>query len=125
MKPRRMLALLAVLLVLTSCGILELSVEQQPTGTAPPASPNSLPATQPALPTATSPTQASDPPSPAATTPAEISDPPAATDQPPVQVTEAAPPPAGPQLVKIYLIAVGDNGVSGDLIGCGDSAVPV
>ncbi len=27
--------------------------------------------------------------------------------------------------VKIYLIAVGDNGVSGQLIGCGDSLVPV
>jgi hypothetical protein len=27
--------------------------------------------------------------------------------------------------VKIYLVAVGDNGVSGKLIGCGDSLVPV
>jgi len=30
-----------------------------------------------------------------------------------------------PQMVKIYLIAVGDNGQSGQLIGCGDSAIPV
>jgi hypothetical protein len=27
--------------------------------------------------------------------------------------------------VNIYLVAVGDNGVSGELIGCGDSLVPV
>jgi Tol biopolymer transport system component len=36
-----------------------------------------------------------------------------------------AVPTAGPQMVQIFLIAVGDNGVSGDLIGCGDSVVPV
>jgi Sporulation and spore germination len=33
--------------------------------------------------------------------------------------------PSGPQFVQIYLIAMEDNGVSGPLIGCGDSAVPV
>jgi len=27
--------------------------------------------------------------------------------------------------IKIYLVAIGDNGVSGKLIGCGDSLVPV
>jgi len=30
-----------------------------------------------------------------------------------------------PQTVLIYLVAVGDNGASGELIGCGDSLVPV
>ena len=30
-----------------------------------------------------------------------------------------------PQVVKVYLVALGDNGVSGRLIGCGDSLVPV
>ena len=30
-----------------------------------------------------------------------------------------------PQTVFIYLVAVGDNGVSGEMIGCGDSLVPV
>ena len=30
-----------------------------------------------------------------------------------------------PQIVKVFLIAVGDNGASGKLIGCGDSLVPV
>ncbi len=27
--------------------------------------------------------------------------------------------------VKIFLVATGDNGVSGKMIGCGDSLVPV
>jgi hypothetical protein len=30
-----------------------------------------------------------------------------------------------PQMVKIYLIAVEDNGISGEKVGCGDSAVAV
>jgi hypothetical protein len=29
-----------------------------------------------------------------------------------------------PQMVKVFLVAVGDNGASGKLIGCGDSLVP-
>ncbi|RPJ00498.1 MAG: hypothetical protein EHM39_04760, partial [Chloroflexi bacterium] len=37
----------------------------------------------------------------------------------------AAEPTAGSQMVNIFLIAVDDNGISGDLVGCGDSAVPV
>ena len=32
---------------------------------------------------------------------------------------------AKPQIVKIFLITLGDNGKSGKLIGCGDSLVPV
>ncbi len=125
MKPRRMLVFLAVLL-LTSCGILELSVEQ-PTTTPLPANPTQIMATSPSpatqLPTATAPAEVSDPPSPSDTSPVEISDP-----LPPADVPTEPPAtdtPAGPQMVKIYLIAVGDNGVSGDLVGCGDSAVPV
>jgi len=31
----------------------------------------------------------------------------------------------GPQMVQMFLVAVGDNGQSGDLVGCGDSLVPV
>ncbi len=124
MKPRRMLAFIAVLL-LTGCGILELSIEQ-PTETAQPANPTSMTVVSPAAaPTATSPAQASDLPSPTDTSQIEVSDPLPPTDLPTGQATTAAPTPAGPQMVKIYLIAVGDNGVSGDLIGCGDSAVSV
>jgi hypothetical protein len=29
-----------------------------------------------------------------------------------------------PQIIKVFLVAVGDNGASGKLIGCGDSLVP-
>jgi hypothetical protein len=39
---------------------------------------------------------------------------------------QAAPSPAAAQTtVQVFLIAVGDNGQSGNLIGCGDSAIPV
>lgn len=37
----------------------------------------------------------------------------------------ADPASLGLDRVKIYLVAIGDNGVSGKLIGCGDSLVPV
>ncbi len=37
----------------------------------------------------------------------------------------ADPASQGLERVKIYLVAIGDNGVSGKLIGCGDSLVPV
>lgn len=32
---------------------------------------------------------------------------------------------AAPQTVKVFLIAIDDNGQSGTLVGCGDSAIPV
>jgi len=50
-----------------------------------------------------------------------ISPKPTNTSMPPTQT----PQPAGADRVKIFLIAVGDNGVSGKQIGCGDSLVPV
>jgi hypothetical protein len=45
----------------------------------------------------------------------------------PPTIIASAPQPTsqGPDHVKIYLIAVSDNGVSGKLIGCSDSLVPV
>ncbi len=67
-----------------------------------------VPATATAAPTLTTP-----PPSP---TPV----PPTATTQPKAASTSTAV-----MAVKIYLVAVGDNGVTGKLVGCGDSAVPV
>lgn len=36
-----------------------------------------------------------------------------------------ATPAAGEQPLRVFLIAVGDNGKSGKMIGCGDSVVPV
>jgi hypothetical protein len=56
---------------------------------------------------------------------------PTATSIPPSPVPPTQVPPTiqptsqGIDRVNIYLIAVGDNGVSGKLIGCSDSLVPV
>ena len=53
---------------------------------------------------------------------------PTSTTVPPPQPGNPSPtvaPTAGPQMVQIFLIAIDDQGVSGDLIGCGDSLVPV
>jgi hypothetical protein len=79
--------------------------------------------------------QASQPASPATTVPvpavtlASVSpslEPPTAPPLPPG--TRAAPPaqthPASLQL-KMFLVAIGDNGQSGKAVGCGDSLVPV
>ena len=47
------------------------------------------------------------------------------------QTLETSPQPSattqisGPLSVKIFLIAVGDNGISGNMVGCGDSVIPV
>jgi hypothetical protein len=64
--------------------------------TSPPASPS------PAAPTATSPVPA----------------PPVATSVPPTDTPSAIN-------VQVFLIALEDNGQSGELVGCGDSAIPV
>jgi len=76
-------------------------------------------------------------PSPAAPTPTVLALP---TSLPATQPSTIAPPantqppPATPaqvtvvpeiQTVKVFLVATGDNGASGKLIGCGDSLVPV
>lgn len=55
--------------------------------------------------------------------------PPPATVPPTALPPPTAPPAASPtpqeMSLQVFLIAVGDNGVSGKMIGCGDSAVPV
>jgi hypothetical protein len=43
----------------------------------------------------------------------------------PVAPTPIPTQPEGLDRINIYLVAVGDNGASGKLIGCGDSLVPV
>jgi len=51
---------------------------------------------------------------------------PSATPLPTLTPTlKATPITSEPQTVNIYLVAMGDNGVSGELIGCGDSLVAV
>lgn len=57
-------------------------------------------------------------------TPTATAPPPTATDSPALLPT-ATDSPSKPQTVKIFLVAPGDNGQSGKLIGCGDSLVAV
>lgn len=77
-------------------------------------------------------------PSLAAPTPTELALP---TGSPPAQPATLPPSPANTesapatpdqatvivelQTVKVFLVAIGDNGASGKLIGCGDSIMPV
>lgn len=56
--------------------------------------------------------------------PSPTSAPPTATQVPPASPT-LVPTTATEQTVKIFLIAIEDNGKAGSLVGCGDSAVPV
>ena len=76
-----------------------------------------LPATAQLSPAVQAPTDTLVPPAPTdpQSSPAEQ----AATETPAVLVTQL------PHMVKIFLIAVGDNGQTGSPVGCGDSAVPV
>ena len=111
MKVNQALLCLA-LLFLSACGTFEISIDSTPTP---------FPTLTPLLPTSTatavlSPTLHIDPtatlalPSPSPALPA----------------TGVAPSPtAAPQTVKVFLIAIEDNGQSGTLVGCGDSAIPV
>lgn len=52
---------------------------------------------------------------------------PTSTPTPPPPPTKTVPPTesAGISRVNIYLVAMGDNGATGEYIGCGDSLVPV
>ena len=119
MKPNKLLLFL-VLLLLTACGRFEVSIEQMPTLLAtvtPQISTNTATAvissTGQVNPTATlvipSVTNTFPPPTPVLPT-----------------VTAVPPTPtAAQQTVKVFLIALEDNGQSGTLVGCGDSAIPV
>jgi hypothetical protein len=61
-------------------------------------------------------------PVPASTSTAIPTETPSPTVAPTAEPTSAT---SKPQTILIYLIAVGDQGASGELIGCGDSLVPV
>src|SRR6266498_2368183 len=118
MQARKLL-IFFVMLLLTGCGKFEVSIGPLST---------SIPTSTVEIPTNTaivvvSPTEQINP-----TTTIEIPSPtlvlPTATE------IQQAPPTLTPntsteQTVKIFLIALDDNGQSGILVGCGDSAVPV
>jgi hypothetical protein len=118
----RIFLLFFVLLLLTSCGQFNVSI--QPIST-------SIPTTTFELPTSTvmtvaSPTEQIDPTA-TIVIPSPTLDLPTATtaQQAPSTSTAPAPTTATEQFVKIVLIALEDNGQSGTLVGCGDSAIPI
>jgi len=112
MKANKLLLFLALLV--TACGRLEVSIEQTPT---------LLATLTPQIPTNTA--------TAVITLPTEQVNPTATITIPaltPVLSTATQVRPtstAVQQTVKIFLIALEDNGQSGILVGCGDSAVPV
>ena len=112
MNANKLLLFLALLV--TACGRLEVSIEQTPT---------LLATLTPQIPTNTA--------TAVITLPTEQVNPTATITIPsltPVLSTATRVPPtstAVQQTVKIFLIALEDNGQSGILVGCGDSAVPV
>jgi sporulation and spore germination protein len=112
MKAHKLLLFLALLV--TACGRLEVSIEQTPT---------LLATLTPQISTNTA--------TAVITLPTEQVNPTATITVPsltPVLSTATRVPPtstAVQQTVKIFLIALEDNGQSGILVGCGDSAVPV
>jgi len=112
MNARTLLTLFTAL-CLTACGTLQLGIDWVPEDATP------VPPTATLI--AASPTPQILPPT---ETPTPI--PPTAT-LPPQPTHTPVPPSATPTSLKVqlFLIAVGDNGVSGQLIGCGDSLVPV
>ena len=112
MKANKLLLFLALLV--TACGRLEVSIEKTPT---------LLATLTPQIPTNTA--------TAVITLPTEQVNPTATitiSALTPVLSTATRVPPtstAVQQTVKIFLIALEDNGQSGILVGCGDSAVPV
>jgi len=117
MKANKLLLFLALLL--TACGTLEVSVDQTPT----------LPATGTSLVPTDTATVVSSPTGQVNPT-VTLAIPSATNRVPPTSVRPSATtvppnPTAAEQTVKIFLIALEDNGQSGVLVGCGDSAVPV
>jgi Sporulation and spore germination len=118
MKTRSLLSLL-LLFALTACGTFEVGIQLAPSPI-PPAT---------ALP---GPTQVDLPPTPTPLPPTDTSLPPTDTSLLPTETvllptdTESPPAPTqATQMAQIFLIALEDQGVSGKLVGCGDSAVPV
>ena len=106
--------ILGMALLLTACGRFEVSIE-------PIYSPTVI--AQVPVSTATAIVLPTEQINPTATITIPSSTPvlPAATQVPPVVPTTTP----GEQLVKIFLIALEDNGQSGTVVGCGDSAIPV
>jgi hypothetical protein len=119
MKPNKLLLFL-VLLLLTACGRFEVSIEQIPT---------LLATVTPQIPTNTAAAviSATEQVSASATLviPSVTNTIPPPTLVLPTVTAVSRTPTAAQQTVKVFLIALEDNGQSGPLVGCGDSAIPV
>ncbi len=114
MKARLFLAMIAFLFLTACGGSLQIGIEHTLT---PPATATQPPLVLPSL------TPVSNTPIPTNTVPAPTL--PAPTLPAPTAADPTPAKTAGPQLVKIFLIGLSDNGVGGPLVGCGDSAIPV
>ena len=118
MRVNRLLFLF-VMLFLTSCGQFNVSIQPLQT---------SIPTNTPAVPTNTLTVVASPTPQANPTATVVIPSPtlsiPTATQVPPTTLAFTSTT-AAEQNVKIVLIELEDNGQSGPLVGCGDSAIPI
>jgi hypothetical protein len=123
MKANKLLILLT-LLSLTACGKFEVSIQPMPTSL--PTISFEVTNTATVIAVVASPTEQINP---TATMEIPSSTPvlPTATVVQPIPPTSTAPPPttSTEQTIKIFLIALEDNGQSGTLVGCGDSAIPI
>jgi hypothetical protein len=108
-------------LLLTGCGTLEVTVDQTPT---PLATITPLSSTQDTATAVISPTSQVNPTATLAIPSATITLPPPTSVLPTI-TTVPSTSTAAQQTVKIFLIALEDNGQSGLLVGCGDSAIPI
>ena len=125
-KPSALIACLAVLAAALACdaGAAAPTVTLVPSPIPPTVLPTQAPptATQPtAIPTAAQPTN---PPTFAPPTDQPTQGQPTFPTPTPI-VGQAQPTSAGVTQVKVYLVAIGDNGKSGPMIGCQDSLVAV
>ena len=119
MKAKKLLIL--VLLSLTACGRFDVSVG--PISTSLPTITFNIPTNTSVIP---SPTEQINSTVTATIPTATLVLPTATTaQQVPPTSTSPAPTTATEQTVKIVLIALVDNGQSGTLVGCGDSAIPI
>jgi hypothetical protein len=120
MDRKPLFILLALVLIQAACSVSTappLNATQAPSVTVIIPTQTSAPATDTAIPA--TPTLAASETAPVATTvPSKV--PPAASPEPATPV-----PSGGASAVKIYLVAIGDNGAGGTKIGCGDSLIPV
>jgi hypothetical protein len=107
----RILSAIVILMFISACnGTFQVGLEYAPAAS--PTTPSASPATP-------QPSATPVPPTLTSTWPIDSPVPPTET---PLVSSDVTP---GPQMVQMFLVAIGDNGQSGELVGCGDSLVPV